>query len=123
MTGPSQTATGPPPDSPRRVLRRAAFWMILAVQLGIPVVQVAAERPARFGWQMFSGVRAPVLFTVERTDGTVDTVATESYVIKPRYEADPVPALPRHICRSAPTAEVVRVHEADGSLRSETRCR
>lgn len=105
--------------------RLALFATILTIQVAIPLVQLRAERPARFGWQMFSGVQPPIEFIVEHTDGTVDTVTAQDYMIKPRQEIDPFPYLPPHICDQVPTAATVAVSGAEDPTRTrapEFRC-
>lgn len=115
LTGTATTRiVAPMSTAPARVsskFRLVLFATILTIQVAIPLLQLRAERPARFGWQMFSGVQLPARFTVLHIDGTVDTVTVVDYLVKPRQEVDPFPYLPPHLCRQVPTAVAVAVHE------------
>lgn len=94
----------------RTGIRLAVFLGILAIQIAVPVVQLTADRPVRFGWHMFAGVRRGVEFEVRHADGRVEAVAIDAYVLTPRQEVDLASHLPDHLCRTIPTAEAIAVH-------------
>lgn len=91
----------------RTGIRLGVFLSILAIQVAMPVVQLTADRPARFGWHMFAGVRPGLEFEVRHADGRVEAVTLEEYVLKLRQEVDLAAHLPAHLCRAIPSAEAI----------------
>jgi hypothetical protein len=86
----------------------------LAVQVAVPVVRLAAPRPSRFGWHMYSGSSSAPTFWVVTRDGASREVALEDHLGYARPELEYLPWLPRHLCRTVPDAAAVR-HQADGA--------
>ena len=80
----------------------------LAIQIGIPLRQLQAPRPARFGWQMYSALNTPRLYTSVRADGSTERIDIGQYVSQLRAEADFARALPSAICDKHPEAIEVR---------------
>lgn len=108
---------------PRPTLRNVLFWGVLATQLLVPIAQLGQPRPARFGWQMFSGGRPRVEFRVELADGTVEPIDVGDYLARERSEVDLASALPPHLCRRIDGVEIVRVRVAGApETNREYRC-
>lgn len=103
----------------RPSVRSLLFWLILGAQLLVPVLQFDETRPARFGWQMFSGVGPPIEFTVELADGTVETVDIYDHLARPRPEMDFASSLPPGLCDRIDAAEAIQV-EVGGPAGSAT---
>lgn len=90
-------------------VRDILFWAILAAQLLVPTIQLDETRPARFGWQMFSGVGRPAEFEVESADGTIHPVDVETLLARPRPEMNLPTTLPPRLCRRFAGADLVRI--------------
>lgn len=71
---------------------------ILVAQIAVPVFQLRAERPARFGWHMFAAMQPPPAFGVEAPDGTIDTLKVEDVLAHPRPEIDLERVVPEALC-------------------------
>jgi hypothetical protein len=113
---PQQRESGPPGGrdraeplrwTPRRRLAAAGFLTFLTVQILVPALQLLADRPARFGWQMFAGLREMPDILVVRPGGWVDTLPLRRYVGYPRAEMVFGPDLARYVCRRDPGAVAV----------------
>ncbi len=100
------------------ILFCAAF---LAVQVAVPAWQLSQPRPARFGWQMYSGIKPqPRMFTITE-DGGQREVDLRRHVGYQRIDLDYVAFLPPHLCQTIPGVQAVRVQIGE---KSETReCR
>lgn len=92
-----------------RVVTTAFFVLFLVIQTAVPLIQLRAPRPARFGWQMFSGRQQPARFSLLLRDGTRQPVNLGLYVAQSRGEADLEEALPRHLCRVVPDLAAVQI--------------
>jgi hypothetical protein len=81
-------------------VRRWPWWAIafLVVQVAVPLWQLTAPRPARFGWQMYAGLSQPAVFTAVKPDGSMTTVPLDEYIIRPRDDLDLIRYLPPAIC-------------------------
>jgi hypothetical protein len=100
---------------------RAFFAIFLLIQAGVPLVQLWAPRPARFGWQMFSATVPRARFSLVMRDGTSRPAELGRYVALSRGEVDLEKALPQHLCRvvadlaavqiSAPSSKETRVYQ------------
>ena len=95
--------------TPQRVVATAFFVLFLLVQTGIPLVKLAAPRPARFGWQMFSGRQQRARFSLVMRDGRSQPVNLGRYVAQSRGEADLEKVLPPHLCRVVPDVASVQI--------------
>lgn len=84
----------------------------LGVQVGLPLLQLAKPRPARFGWQMYSAVRPVDVFIVDASGAR--------YAIAPhrldvfRGDLDPLVAITPALCASPDVIRVVTVDQASG---------
>jgi hypothetical protein len=99
--------------SARQKLVALFFAAFLLVQLAVPAYMLTQPRPARFGWQMYSGVRIAGVYLVEDATGRLDTVRVADYVARSRIEVDHRGALPAFLCQAVEGAAAV-VHERAG---------
>jgi hypothetical protein len=90
------------------VLAASVVIVVLAGQAIFCLLQLAKPRPARFGWQMYSGYKNPLQYRVVRRDGTSTLVSLDRYVANPRYELDELERIvPPLICAREPDAVAV----------------
>ena len=94
--------------------------VVLAVMLAIPTRALLAERPARFGWQMYTvAYGAPRAWT-RQADGTlVELSFLERFAVLRGDLPDP-DAVARAVCRFVPGESVVV--ELRTGVRGEARC-
>lgn len=101
-------------------LRGALIWLYLGIQITVPAVQLfAPDRPARFGWQMFSGSRLP-WFSRVGPDGRKTPVSieeTREIVGVVRSEMDYERYVPPFLCLREPRAEAIEIRRGS-SVRS-----
>lgn len=95
--------------SSRQQLALAFFMAFLAIQIAIPLVQLAGDRPERFGWQMFSGSRTHPEFEIVRTDGSVQAIDAKDYLGYLRLEMEFADELADHLCQIDPDTAAVRI--------------
>jgi hypothetical protein len=88
----------------------------LALQIGLPTARLLEDRPARFGWHMFSGVHLSPTFSVALPDGSLRAVAAEDYYGNPRADLHYEEHLPAHLCRTLPRIRAVRLEYAGGPV-------
>ena len=105
-----------------RVAATAFFVFFLLIQTAVPLVQLWAPRPARFGWQMFSARRQPAHFSLVMRDGTSHPANLRLYVAQSRGEADLEKALPRHLCRVVPDVAFVQISAPDSKQPRVYKC-
>ena len=99
---------------------RAGFvWLlaaVIAVQFAVPAVALLQEKPARFGFQMYSGYGEGSITVLDR-DGAeleVDLSALLPRTLRP--ELDWTRYVPEHFCAELPDAEtIVIVQGATGT--------
>lgn len=94
----------------------------LTVQIAIPTMALFGDRPARWGWQMFSGSRTLTEFVMVRKDGTTAEINPTDYLGKGRSELDLSETLPAFICEQEPGATSVRVTDLPSDTTSEIPC-
>ena len=95
----------------------------LAIQVLIPLALLAAPRPARFGWHMWSVRVAFPRFRLLMDDGTSTLPDLGRYVVTTRGEIDLRDALPPHLCRVVSGVAAVEISAPDSDQRSEYSCR
>ncbi len=78
----------------------------LLLQVGIPTVQLAAQRP-RYGWQLFHADTDAGFVLID--DIGPSTVDPHDFVFASRGDLDPVDYLPAHLCAVVPETREVRV--------------
>lgn len=95
----------------------------LALQLIVPTILLSAPRPARFGWQMYSGTDKAPTFWVVSSDGIATEVVLADVVGYVRLDIDYRAKIPRHLCDANPDATLIRFQAADSSSVEEFPCR
>lgn len=100
----------------RQQLVLAIFMAFLAIQVAIPLVQLAGERPERFGWQMFSASREHPDFEVVKADGSVQAVDANDYLGYLRLEMEFADELAAHLCEIGPDTTAVRISDGPGKV-------
>lgn len=91
-------------------LASAAFVLIGLLQIGIPAQAATEERPARYGWQMYSTVSpAPDAWTEDET-GRRSAVDVIALMADPRAEIRWTEPLVARLCRE-PDVRAVIVRE------------
>jgi hypothetical protein len=90
--------------------------LFLTVQVGVATVLLSQPRPARFGWQMYSGIREALAYGVVRSDGSVEWVQRADYFGNFRIDLDDIvePAAAM-ICARRPDATAVRANYLGGA--------
>jgi hypothetical protein len=92
-----------------RVAGTVFFVLFLVIQTAVPLFQLTAPRPARFGWQMFSGRQQRARFSLVLRDGTHQPVNLGLFVAQSRGEVNLEEALPQHLCRVVPDLAAVQI--------------
>jgi hypothetical protein len=110
------------PWSAKRLAEAAFFLLFLAVQTAVPLAQLWKPRPARFGWQMYSGTQKRARFAVILRDGTTQRADLVRYVAVYRGEIDMEEAFPPHLCRVVPDAAAVQITPPDSGLPRLYKC-
>jgi hypothetical protein len=110
-------------DGSKRFGATAFFLFFLLIQAGVPLVQLGAQRPARFGWQMYSAKPQRARFVLVMRDGTQRPASLGPYVAQSRGELDLTSALPPHLCRMVPDLASVLVTASDAKAPREYKCR
>lgn len=89
------------PASRWRISRANAVKLFIAgfliLQVLIPATQLLGARPARFGWQMYSGTTEFGSYQARLSDGRIEPIAVNDYVARLRLEMDPA-VIPAHLC-------------------------
>ena len=98
------------------------FVLFLAIQTAVPLVQLWAPRPARFGWQMFTGTPQRPRFSLVMRDGTRRPADPGRYVAHSRGEVDLEKALPQHLCRVVPDLASVQITAPDSKQPRVYKC-
>jgi hypothetical protein len=90
-----------------RTLAIAAFMgVFLAWQLAVPAVALLADRPARFGWQMYSArPELPKAWTVDES-GVETPIEMDRVFAQLRAEIDFGESLRAALCQSSGAVEV-----------------
>jgi hypothetical protein len=88
----------------------AAFIAVAFLQVGLPIRAMFDERPARYGWQMYSTVsQAPDVWTQDGS-GRTSVVDPLALMGDPRAEIRWTGPLAKHLCRD-PVVVAVIIHE------------
>lgn len=99
------------------VRERLRAWLgvgFVVAQVCICLVQLSKPRPARFGWQMYSGMGGAVQYHVVDANGRDHGIDLQHYVAFPRYELDgEEQAVTPLVCRDYPGAKGMRFEYVD----------
>jgi hypothetical protein len=95
----------------RLVVGLAALFLV--VQIAVPIWMLFEPRPARVGWQMYSGARSLPEVVIVGEDGAEQVVDIIEYLAEPRAEIDYAARFAEQGCRLF-DAVVVRVKPVDG---------
>lgn len=96
--------------SPRTIVAGVAFVSLALLQIGVPMRAAFDERPARYGWQMYSTVSQAPEVWVEDGAGSRSPVDPLALMGDPRAEIRWAPLLVERLC-SDPAAAAVVVRE------------
>jgi len=100
--------------SARDRIRAVLGVAFVVIQVCICVVQLTRPRPARFGWQMYSGMGGAVQYHVVDADGRDHDIELQHYVAFPRYELQGEErAVTPLVCRDYPGAKGMRFEYVD----------
>lgn len=112
LTGPAASSGG---WTPKRLAFATVFTAFLAFQLGVPAAMLFEPRPAKFGWQMFSGTPETLGYGVVLADGTVEDVDPGEHLVTVRLDASLDRVLPDQLCRVTPAARAVLIRRIGGA--------
>jgi hypothetical protein len=99
------------------------FVVFVTIQIAVPLVQLAGDRPERFGWQMFSGSGDLHDFEIITADGSVRAVETRDYVGYLRLEMEYADKLADHLCDLDAATVAVRILHDDPANDEVRACR
>ena len=102
-------------------IRRTFFFVYLALQITVPVVQLFRPRPARFAWQMFSGISVPLRVEVKSGTDTRD-IDLHEIVGNWRGDLDAEKHLPPFLCRRFPESTSVLLYYIESDDPREIPC-
>jgi hypothetical protein len=108
--------------STSRALTIAFFSAYLIVQITVPTLALFADRPARFGWQMYSALPTVPRAWVLLADRTEQPVDMNRLLAVQRSEIDYAAALTAGLCK-ATGATAIKVQRSDDSAPEITPCR
>jgi hypothetical protein len=114
------------PSLPSWTLREVAaavfFIAFLGWQIGLPIYQLFAPRPAQFGWQMFSGRHRPAKLSLLLRNGETRALDPSVYLEVSRGDLRFEWELARHLCRTHSQLAAVRL-EPEGKAAMVLPCR
>ncbi len=94
--------------------------MVLA-QFAVPAIALTQEKPARFGFQMYSGYGVGTITVLDDTDAEIDFELSDVFPRSLRPELDWTRYVPEHLCAQLPQAATI-VIEQDLTGRSTLPC-
>ena len=103
-------------------LRTGIVILYLSIQCAVPLWQLQAPRPGRFGWQMYSALNLPRQYDIVRADGRRKPVDLQRYVAHLRAESDLAAVLPPIICAREAEAVEVRFRVLPEVAERSVRC-
>ena len=109
--------------SVRHFLAAGFCTTFLAIQIVVPIVQLGARRPARFGWHMWTARPQAPTFLIVMSDGTRQPADLSRYLALSRGEMDASELLPPHLCRVIPDIAAVEVRTSASDAVKVHRCR
>jgi hypothetical protein len=81
-----------------RRLSSIAVVVGVFVQVIVPLIQLRQPRPARFGWQMYAGIREPFALTGVAADGSTRPIEIDNYLAFHRGDIAISRILPPVVC-------------------------
>lgn len=102
--------------TPQRRLAMGLVVTLAAVQVGVPLRALLDDRPARFGWHMYSTLNPAPEAGVEDESGTVTPVDLGSLIADPRAEIRWSEPLAELLCRDESAVAIV-VTDREGTSR------
>lgn len=106
----------------RKRITVACAIAFFALQIVVCTIALAEERPARWSWQMYSGIQTQSEFIVVFDDGREETADVRDYLGYPRTEIDLAASLPQFICAANPEATSVKTKSLRTEAIMELRC-
>ena len=107
--------------------RWAAVFVVAwgAIQVFVPLWLLAAPRPARFAWQMYSATPSYPEVVALRAGGRRDTLSMSTFLAAIRYDLSPQyrDLIGPHVCRVVPGLQAVDVRRYPTSPVQRLRCR
>lgn len=110
------------PRSRTLAIRGTVVGLALAAMVLVPATVLDEPRPARFGWQMYSGLYVAPDIEVELTDGEVERVELEDIAAAVRPWPDYTGAATEFLCQQKPHAESVRFIRVKPAMDEEYTC-
>jgi hypothetical protein len=108
--------------NPKTILALIFCAAFLAIQIAVPIAKLASQRPARFGWHMWSARKKfPQFFLVKGE--TKRPADLSRYIAWSRGEMDFTDALPAHLCREIPDIDGVEIRMPDNQPPKTHACR
>jgi hypothetical protein len=89
---------------------------LAAIQVGIPLLALFDDRPARFGWHMYSTLNPAPEASIEDESGAVTPVNLGSLIADPRAEIRWSEPLAELLCRDESAVAIV-VSDREGTSR------
>lgn len=97
--------------SPRAALAAVVFSAFIAFQLVVPLLGLAAPKPARFGWQMYASAgHTWSAYSLVLPDGSREGVDVHAEIGYGRPDVRFDDHLPGHLCARFPDATALMVH-------------
>lgn len=86
--------------TPYRAAVAALIIVWVTVQLAVATAALTVDRPARFGWQMFSGLSSNPSYVLVYADGTEESTTVGRQLDWVRADVAYHEHLPAHLCRT-----------------------
>ncbi|MGC5077126.1 hypothetical protein [Agrococcus sp. DT81.2] len=100
--------------APRRERQRRLQWILVAViiaQIAVPAIALTQEKPARFGFQMYSGYGEGSITVLDDGGREIDVDMGALLPRALRPELDWTRHVPAHLCAEVPRAATVVVEQ------------
>ena len=117
----AEVELGEEPGPTRRRRRRwsragsTAIFVVIALQVAIPLVALLQPPPQKFGFQMYSGLGAVTATVVDAEGGERPFVEIDRIAAKYRPDTNWLPLLPEAVCASEPDVVSVTVEQSGRS--------
>jgi hypothetical protein len=98
-----------PHSNSARALAALVALAFVLTQVVAPAVNLLADGPMRFGWQMYARPSIMPEFRLRLGDGTARAVDPSAALAAWRADLDLDAALPPYLCRTVPEADAVEI--------------